>query len=89
MALNREILNGKIAQLEGELENFHKQQKAHSAELAFLKTELEQNKNKLTQWIAEKNELEKEIESIKARITKSRKNDDIIIEYYMNENSGN
>lgn len=89
MALNREILNGKIAQLEGRIENFLQLQKAHSAELASLKTELEQTKNELMQWITEKKELEKEIENIKARITKSRKNDDIIIEYYMNENSGN
>lgn len=89
MALNREILNGKIAQLEGQIENFLKLQKAQSAELASLKAELEQTENKLIQWIAEKKELEKKIDYIKDRIINSSKNDDIIIEYYMNENSGN
>lgn len=88
MALNREILNGKIAFLKAQLESFVKRQNAQSAELNYVKERLEEAEKKWNLWIAEKKNLENEIEYLKDRMKNFRKNDDILIEYYMNENSG-
>ncbi len=89
MALNQENLFGKIRLLEEQNKFLIKEQNARSSELTVLKGQIAEVENKLNQWIAEKSDLEKEIKSIKDQLQHSRKNNDIIIEYYMNENSGN
>ena len=87
-ALNYDALLGKIRMLEEQNKFFLKEQKNHSAEITLLKEKLADIENKLNQWNTEKADLEKEIQLIKDQLQHFRKNDDIIIEYYMNEKSG-
>jgi cell shape-determining protein MreC len=88
IVLNHDTLSGKINFLEERNRNFLKEQNAHSAELTLLKEKFAEIENKMNQWNTEKADLEKEIKLIKDQLQHSRKNDDIIIEYYMNEKSG-
>jgi CII-binding regulator of phage lambda lysogenization HflD len=88
MALNHDTISGKINFLEEQNRIFLKDQKNHSAEITSLKEKLADIENKLNQWNTEKADLEKEIQLIKDQLQHFRKNDDIIIEYYMNEKSG-
>lgn len=87
-AQNYDALSVKIQILEEQNRILLKEQKTHSTELSTLKERLTEVENKLNQWIAEKAELEQDIQFLKDQMQKSPKNDDIIIEYYMNEKSG-
>lgn len=89
MALNHNTLSGKIYFLEEQTRILLKEQKNQSAEITSLKEKLANIENKLNQWSMEKLDLMQEIQLLKDKMQNSRKNDDIIIEYYMNENSGN
>jgi chaperonin cofactor prefoldin len=67
---------------------FLKEQNTHSAEITSLKEKHTDIENKLHQWNTQQADLEKEIQLIKDQLQHFRKNDDIIVEYYMNEKSG-
>lgn len=82
--LSQENLNRKIILLREENENLLKKLNAHSAELTVQKEHLAEVENKLQQCIGEKTEMEQVIKSLKDQLKNSHKNDDIIIEYYMN-----
>ena len=88
MALNQDTLIGKISFLEEQNRILLKEQNVRSSELTALKEQFAEVENKLNQWIAEKSDLEQEIQLIKDQMQNSRKNGDIIIEYYMNDKSG-
>ncbi len=87
-ALNYDALLGKIRMLEEQNRIFLKEQKNHSAKITSLKEKLAEIDNKLNQWNTQQADLEKEIQLIKDKLQHFRKNDDIIVEYYMNEKSG-
>ena len=88
IVLNHDSLSGKISFLEEQNRILLKEQNARSSEITALKEQLKEVENKLNQWFTEKAELEQEIQFLKDQMQKSPKNDDIIIEYYMNEKSG-
>jgi len=88
IVLNHDSLSGKISFLEEQNRILLKEQNALSLEITALKEQLKEVENKLNQWFTEKAELEQEIQFLKGQMQKFPKNDDIIIEYYMNEKSG-
>jgi hypothetical protein len=88
MILHQSNFSEKINLLEEQNRILLKEQNNHFVKLNSLKEKLAEIENKLNQWDAEKADLEKEIKLIKDQLQHPRKNDDIIIEYYMNEKSG-
>jgi septal ring factor EnvC (AmiA/AmiB activator) len=81
-------LNAKNKEIDGQIkENLKLEQ-----ERTKLENKLKEFENEQNRWEEDKNRLLKEIEALKEHIKKleeegSDKNNDIIIEYYMNENS--
>ncbi|WP_372948264.1 hypothetical protein [Mariniphaga sp.] len=88
IAYNHDTLSGKISFLGEQNRILLKEQNARSSEIIALKEQFKEAENKLDKWFTEKAELEQEIQFLKDQMQKSTKNDDIIIEYYMNEKSG-
>lgn len=82
-----DVLIKRISLLKEQNETLSKELQASKKELAALQSELKEFENERNKWLEEKKKLEYDNKNLQDRIQHSKKEEDIIIEFYTKEKS--